>query len=239
MATEALTEQVAEHLEEAAVATRRLDTRALSFGLGGLGIGLAVGFFFGYRFNREKIRAEAFEQSEEEVRQIREHYRQRITAAQTKPTVGELIEEKGYSDERLAPPVYISPGPGVVVPPPAPSKDKDRGWSYPRELSQRSVEAPYIIHQDEFTTNETEYNQVAYTYYAIDDVLVDEDNRPLPYASEVVGINNLRFGHGTDDDDVVFVRNSKLEVEMEICRVNQSYHEEVLGLDGHHDESDR
>ena len=78
------------------------------------------------------------------------------------------------------------------------------------------------------------YSQVTYTYYAIDDVLVDEENdHPLPHADIVVGLDNLQFGHGTDDDNVVFVRNDKLEIDMEICRLNKSFEEEVLGIEPH------
>ena len=60
----------------------------------------------------------------------------------------------------------------------------------------------------------------------------DEDGHPLPHADIIVGQDNLRFGEGTDDEDVVFVRNDRLQTEMEICRKHASFEEEVLGLDG-------
>ena len=59
----------------------------------------------------------------------------------------------------------------------------------------------------------------------------DANDHPLPHADIIVGLNNLQFGHGTDDDDVVFVRNDERQLEMEICRVNKSYEEEVLGVE--------
>jgi hypothetical protein len=31
----------------------------------------------------------------------------------------------------------------------------------------------------------------------------------------------------------VFVRNDKLEIDMEICRLNKSFEEEVLGIEPH------
>jgi len=81
--------------------------------------------------------------------------------------------------------------------------------------------------------SEMGYSKVEYTYYEGDNVLVGEDDRPLPDVNGTVGLGNLRFGHGAQDDDVVFVRNDKLNLEMEITRVRGQYEEEVLGLDTH------
>jgi hypothetical protein len=47
-------------------------------------------------------------------------------------------------------------------------------------------------------------------------------------ASEIVG-QNLRFGHGSKDPNVVYIRNPRLEMEMEILRDPSSYEKEVLG----------
>jgi hypothetical protein len=101
MATEQVVERVAENLEEAAKVTRQLNTPAIGFGLVGLAVGAAVGFYFGRRWNREKIRAEAFEKSEKEVEQIREFYRQEAQASvkivEAKPSLDDVVEEKGYT----------------------------------------------------------------------------------------------------------------------------------------------
>lgn len=235
MAIEGVVEEVATNLEEVAEATRKINTSAVGYVLGGMVIGAALGFYWGYRFNKEKIRAEAFKESAEEVEKIREAYQ-----ARQKPSVEELVEERGYSTavEVEEPPRPTRAPVPVQEPLRAPpvvtydgGKSKDDGWDYALELRARDPEVPYIIHQDEFNESEAGYSKVTYTYYAGDDVLCDEDGRPLPHAQEVVGKDNLRFGHGSDDIDVVFVRNQKLELEMEICRSPASYEEEVLGLD--------
>lgn len=245
MATGELTaeviEEVADNLEEAAVAVRRIDAKAVGFLLIGVGIGVGVGFFIGYRYNREKLRAEAFRQSEEEVEKIREIYREGRVVETPKPTVDEIVEQKGYGDlkevERpLKPPVPVDE-PLLTQPPriyrtEEAEKDKHDGWSYPYELSQRSPNEPYIIHQDEFATNETEYAQVTYTYYAGDDVLTDEDDTVINNRATLIGRDVLtRFGHGTDDFNILYVRNSHLELEFEISRVPKSYEQEVQGLE--------
>lgn len=118
------------------------------------------------------------------------------------------------------------------------SKSKNAGWNYPRELESRSANSPYVIHQDEFVEGERGYTKVTYTYYAPDDVLVDEaDEHPVPHGDLVVGQDNLKFGHGTDDVDVVFVRNDRLEIDIEICRTHKSYEEEALGMSPDDDDS--
>jgi len=232
MAIDAVTEEIASNLEEAAEATRRVDTRGVGFFLGGVLVGAAVGFYIGYRFNREKIRAELFVESQAEVEKIRSAYAAR--AAQDKPTVEEVIEQRGYSKKEpttTKKKSAVRKTPARPTRPPVPAAEPVGTWDYLKEVESRSSDAPYVIHQDEFAKSETGYTQVVYTYYATDDVLTDVENHPLPHPDVVVGQDNLRFGHGTDDEDVVFVRNEHMELEMEICRVAKSYEQEVLGLE--------
>jgi hypothetical protein len=244
MAAEPVTEQVAEHIEEVAQVTRQINDQAVKYFFGGLGVGLAIGFFFGYRFNREKIRAEAFAQSAEEIDKMREIYEQRraTVVARQKPSIEEIVEEKGYRTEEeshrpLRPPVPTSPAKIETTKhtyrTELAEKDKMDDWSFPKELSQRTPNAPYIIHQDEFAQNESEFSQVSYVYYVDDDILVDEEESPIENRDEIIGSDTVltRFGHGTDDYNILYVRNPVLELEMEINRVPSSYAEEVLGLD--------
>ena len=264
MAVGALTEEVALNLEEAAAATRRINAGSVSMVLGGILIGASLGFYFGSRWNREKIRAEAFAESEREVESIRELYKQKETARQMKPPVEDLMREKGYSEEEivehvvdprpLKPPVPVQEPPTTrtgysnVTPGPHPivkrteegEKDKNDGWSYPYELSNRTPDRPYIIHQDEFKTNETDYQQVVYTYYEGDDTFTDEHDTVLENVDNLIGLSNLdRWGHGSDDIDVLYIRNSYLELEIERCRTPSSYEEVVLGMENSEDvESD-
>ncbi len=230
---EEVIEEVADNLEEAAEVTRRIDSRGVGFFLGGVCVGAAVGFFFGYRFNREKIKAEAFRESEEEVDKIRQTYQQKTIAAEPKPSVDEIIAERGYSvktevvERPLPAPVPIIEVPIVVDT----GHSKNDGWDYTKEIANRSPEHPYIIHQDEFSSRELGYGQVSYSYYNADDVLCDEDDTPLPHADIIVGRNNLKFGHGSDDEGIVFVRNDKLQLDMEIAKNPGSYEQDVLGLD--------
>lgn len=261
MAAEEVTEQIAEHLEEAANATRQIDSRIVGAFTSGAIFGIAIGLVFGYRYNKEKIKAEAFKESEAAIAEMREYYNSKIVAlqAQDKKNVEEIVEERGYSTKEgpmdvvdmeavaklrpLRPVVPVTEPPHHVVEAPHLStrhamrslegqKDKNEGWSYPHELSQRKPGVPYIIHQDEYSAGESGYQQVSYTYWAKDDILTDEDETVIENRDNLIGENNLRrMGHGSDDINIVYVRNSQLELEFEICRHEGSYEEVVLGLE--------
>ena len=249
MATEVIAEEIATNLEEVAEATRKIGNAA---GLGYFGIGLIVGagigFYYGRKYLKEKLRAEAFEESKKEVDQIREAYGVRAVVKPKPGTPEEIVKEQGYSPPedgtestvtRLKPPVPVQePIQYHKAPPPSePAKPSHNPqWNYEEELARRNPGEPHVIHQDEYHTTEDGrvrpgWTQMAYTYYARDDVLTDEENQVIPNAEEVIGHYNLRFGVGSDDPDVVFIRNPERMLEMEICRVDKSYEEHVLGLD--------
>ena len=244
MATEQVVEQVAEHVaenfEEAAVVVRHVNAQKIAYSLGGVAVGVVIGFFVGYRLNRAKIRAEAFKESEEEVEKIREMYRDSARVVRdrdVKPDLDQVIEERQYStanpveeEERpTRPPVPVEP-PQTVIKLDT-GKSKNARWDFAEELATRSEEQPYIIHQDEYQGNETGYTQEVLTWYAGDNVLTDEQEQPIANADDVVDLNHMsKFGHGTDDFNVVFIRNDRLRTEYEICRMPTSYEEEVQGL---------
>ena len=258
MATGAVIEEVAQNLEEAAEVTRKLNVAGIGYLAGGLVVGAAIGFYFGRRWNKEKLRAEAFKEAELEILEVREFYRKQLLddkKAETKivtekPDLEDIVEEKGYSgevvegvviDRPLRPPVPVQEPPPVLpkrdyVQPGIAKrhvdreKDKMEGWDYEAEIAMRIPTQPYIIHQDEFAQNETEYSQVTYTYYAADNVLTDEDEEKIRNPDQFVGVKNLQnFGHGADDYHVLYIRNERLEIDFEVCLLAASYAETVQG----------
>ena len=238
MATEQVVEQVAEGLEDAAQATRQLNVDFLGGFGGGLIVGFAIGFYFGHRWNKEKIRAEEIRRNRAEVDQIRDFYQEKHRIDQEKPSLDEVVEEKGYSaiveeSKRMEEERLLKPPVPVQYPKPRPDdKSKNEGWDYTDEISQRSENHPYIIHQDEYNADHPGYQQLTWTYYAADDILADEHDEIVTRPELIVGSENLKkFGHGADDHNVVFIRNEKVQMEFEVCRVLKSYVEEVQGLD--------
>lgn len=105
-------------------------------------------------------------------------------------------------------------------------------WDYQAELRRRSPTEPYVIHYDERAEFDT-YSDVTLTYYEVDDVLCNERDEivDLEKREELVGEKNLgKFGHGSNDAAIVFVRNDTLEIEFEVVKSPNSYAEEVHGL---------
>lgn len=106
-------------------------------------------------------------------------------------------------------------------------------WSYKDELRRRSSDAPYVIHYDERYEFEG-YSEMTLTYYERDDVLCNERDEVIGKGEEreaMIGEANLnRFGHGSNDPSIVYIRNDKLELVLEVVRSPNSYAEEVHGF---------
>lgn len=102
------------------------------------------------------------------------------------------------------------------------------GWDYDVELAQRKSDAPYVIHKDEFFADEMGYDQQTLTYYDGDDILADEQQTPVYGHERLVG--ELKFGHGSGDPNVVYVRNEQRQAEYEILFDPGAFSREVLGI---------
>jgi len=102
-------------------------------------------------------------------------------------------------------------------------------WDYDLEQSQRSKDKPYVISQAEYLVDEMDYRQETLTYYRGDDILADMTDTPLFNYKETTG--ELKFGHGSNDPNVVFVRNDNLEMEWEILLHSGRFQVEVLGFE--------
>lgn len=107
----------------------------------------------------------------------------------------------------------------------------DDDFDMEEERLARRNGVPYIVTREEYDANEDDYEQVPLTYFAFDDVLVDEDEKSIDNIEEFVGKHNLqRFGAGSGDSKVVYIRNELKEMDYEVLRSDGSYAEEVLGL---------
>jgi len=114
-------------------------------------------------------------------------------------------------------------------------------WDFDVEMLKRTdPTVPYIIEHDEFFENESGYDQTSLAYFSADGVLTDSADEVIRDSDATVGDDNLtRFGHGSRDENIVYVRNDKLETDFEIAYSAGSYTHEVLGLDHVVQHSDR
>lgn len=108
-------------------------------------------------------------------------------------------------------------------------------WDYGYEMEHRDLTKPFIIHRDEYGEEE-EIDTTCITFYEGDGILADDRNIIIPKPETVVGLENLRWGHGSGDPNVVFIRNPDLECDFEVTRDDGKYTEQVLGYLQHDDE---
>lgn len=95
---------------------------------------------------------------------------------------------------------------------------------------ERDPDIPYLITLDDY--NESDLDPVSVTYYEKDNTLVDEREKLVDDVESTVGSQHLRmFGHGSEDEDIVYVRNERLAVDFEITRDYRSYWTDVLGAE--------
>lgn len=105
----------------------------------------------------------------------------------------------------------------------------DEDWDYEEEVKNRTVDNPYILHKDEFYEDEKNYTQTTLTYYSGDNIMADQEDAPVYNHETLVG--PMRFGHGSGDPNVFYVRNDKRRAEYEILYDPGLFSEEVLGLE--------
>lgn len=96
----------------------------------------------------------------------------------------------------------------------------------------RSSEKPFVVTTQEFfEDDDDDYSRITITYWEEDDILADEREQMIPDIDALVGHDNLKhFGKGSDDENVLYVRNDKIKADFEVVRDPRSYSEVVLGI---------
>lgn len=239
MATEELIEKTADEIEEVAEITRALTGREVGFFIAGIGVGVAIGFTVGSKVVEKRLKTKYSKIAEDEISEMREHYQQKMVAVEPKPPIEDVIKERERYTEAeqqaidetnlLFPPdeeevvvveeVEVEEATQVNV-------FDSSGWDYAVEIKKRDPLVPYIIHIDEFTQNEPEHEQMTYTYYEQDDILASERDTPVDDMDAIIGLGNLgRWGHGSGNENIVYVRNEHLTLDFEIVRDRGSHKE--------------
>lgn len=97
-------------------------------------------------------------------------------------------------------------------------------------FSKTDSDTPYPITHDEYFAAEKNYEQITLTYFERDDTLVNDQDTPVA-TDDTIGDEALtKFGHGSKDPNVVYVRNDKLQIDYDVTLSRGSYVEEALGL---------
>lgn len=105
-------------------------------------------------------------------------------------------------------------------------------WDHAQVAKERKGKDVYVLHEDEFFQDERGYSQDTLMYYSGDYTLADPHDRPIYNSTEVLGTDFMnQFGQGTNQEDVLYIRNETLKAEYEVVLAGGSYAEEILGVD--------
>lgn len=190
--------------------------------------GFTAGFLAGRRRKPEAVVFQiqdrpkvGLELNAEEFEQIKSNFEETKAdttpiLARPKPQVIERIVEEENEPEVITKNVFAEPQP-------------QDDWDYDKETALRTPDRPYVLHKDEFYAEENNYAQMTYVYYAGDDIMVDEDEKPVYNYNLILG--ELLWGHGSGDPKVFYVRNDKRKTEYEVNYDPGLYSVDVLGLE--------
>jgi hypothetical protein len=242
MADELIVEQAAkEVIDEVAESTSTTGGKILLV-LGGVCLGAVTGYIFA----KKQLEAKYKKMAEEEIDEIRAHYLAKQQASSEKKPLDEVMEEHGYKTKLEGPDetIFMKIEPeGEPEEPEEPEEAEEtqnvfvppdiQPWSYEEELKARAANpgVPYVISRDEFGEDEPGYVQEHLTYFEGDDVLADSHDTPVDDMDAMICLGNLlKFGHGSGDPSVVFVRNDDLQLDIEICHSSGKFSEIVHGV---------
>lgn len=110
----------------------------------------------------------------------------------------------------------------------------DTEFDMARELERRAENPgkPFVISKEEFEEGTETTDQSTLTYFDGDDVLTDAQDGVIREIDKVVGVENLnRFGHGSEDPEIVYIRNFELGLDFEVVHSDGLYTKVVLGID--------
>lgn len=112
---------------------------------------------------------------------------------------------------------------------PDPTHFDENGAPWDLGLPPRSSDEPYIIHLQEFM--ESDWDQITITYYEGDDTLCDEREQIIPDVEALVGQHHMgMFGRGSNDDNIIYIRNEAIRTDFEVVRSEAGYAEAVMGM---------
>lgn len=167
---------------------------------------------------------------------LQEYQGEGVVVSTEQQTIEEVAQEEAPAVDIVALQDRMRSGTPVVVEEDARNNIFVNGqalvdFDYEAELLARNPDEPYVITHDEFMANENDWSQNTLTYYNGDDTLADESEMPIPEIEETIGSENLlRFGHGSNDRNVVYVRNERIKTDFEILLDQEKFGEKVAGL---------
>lgn len=188
-------------------------------------IGLGTGWLLANRVLKEKYEAIVLE----EVKSVREAFGHALDKATSEAEVQEntIITNTYQSLARD----YTKPSLDEVKAVMESHSDKDldahmADREYPEE--DRDI---FCVTQDEFVNEADAHDKITLNYYDEDNILCDSLNEIIPNPEQIIGEDALdSFGCLSENDDIVYIRNTKRMSDFEIIRHHSSWEKDVMGV---------
>lgn len=200
--------------------------------LGALAIGLAVGYMVS-----KKILGARYEATlEAELVETREYYKKLAkrevqkalseTPEMSEDEVQDILHATTESAQDAAA-AMTSYHKGM-------GKSLDEGgvWDKAKKAADKSDPFIYVLDAESYYDPENGYECYSFEYFAGDETLVGEESRVLTdeEIEKTVGKASLeKFGELSENKDAVYIRNTKLKMDIAISRVRGKYHGEPVG----------
>lgn len=214
-------------------------------------LGLVAGYAVGYFLTKKS----AEDRAEADIQSVKEHYATKVV----KPSVdyqtinqtlqskyGSALDRLGYSGsvEELTEMMETNPQAQAIITSLIGMDQEDEIEQTPEEQSlQKRIDRfrdltdkrsnnstePYVISVEEFN-EEVDNEKISLVYYVADQTLCNERDEIIADVIRTLGPDALdNFGVGSDDDEIVYIRNDREGLDFEVVRNMSSYVEVVLG----------
>lgn len=198
---------------------------------GGIVVGLAAGYFGTKKHFEDKYRQIA----EEEIASVREHYRivrkegdlsdpRNLINAKDVDDMSKYVTETPIEEIDLETVVTVEHTTLSIFD----TDFKEEADLLNKLLDERDEAKPYLITVAEYM--ESDNDKITLTYYEADEVLADEADQMVPDKEYVIGTNLSYFGVGSEDANVVYVRNHETGMDIEVIKNPNSYSAYVHGV---------
>lgn len=220
-----------------------MDTRII-FGAAGVIVGAGIGALITWRFLKQHYET----LSQEEIDAVKAHYSKVFKEgpdADLSSMVAKYkdkVDELGYSGvqsddsddpeddeddaEEESDDAYVQEDSSDDHPEPKITNI----WQYTKDHPHPEDEA-YVITFEQFNNEHDDYDKSDLVYYEGDDILVDSQESPIDNVEDLIGPDALtRFGDGSRDKNMVYVRNDRIAMDFEVSRDERSYTEVIIGI---------
>lgn len=228
-------------------------TRNNPWVIGGVAVVAAgVGGYFGYRYAVKKLVAHYDERLIRAQQESRAYYEKLASRGDfgTKVTEEDVVsaaallenyqgdEDNPYGartpeDKTTLQEIQDTTEPASKVVGPR-SALRDGNWDIDQELALRSTlehGEPYVISYEEFNEGLSGQDPDELIWYEGDSTLADMRGSIIPDTNRYIGDDNLlRFGEGSGDADMVYVRNEATGTDYQVNRSIGKFTKEVLGF---------